>query len=196
VKPLTLLAAVLALAIPTRAAGAPAPAAATPFPETTVDSSGQAEMTSTDTESTFTFRDNVVAVGNGIRLECDFLKVLATRIGDKSATIGKYGKFKYMLATGHVRITQEDRVATSGRAEVFPDEDRIVLTETPVVRIESEHYEAHGPRMILYRGQRRAVVEGSPGERAHFILPPIKDLGIPTEKAAPADAAPQAQPQK
>jgi lipopolysaccharide export system protein LptA len=191
-KPIALLAAALALAAAARAA--PAPAAAPP--ETTVDSSGQALMTSTDTETTFTFRDNVVAVGNGIRLECDFLKVLATRIGDKSATLGKYGKFRYLLATGHVRITQEDRVATSGRAEVFPEEDRIVLTEKPVVRIESEHYEAHGPRMILYRGQRRAVVEGSPDERAHFILPPIKDLGIPTDKAAPEAPAPQAQPQK
>jgi lipopolysaccharide export system protein LptA len=147
-------------------------------------------MTSTDTESTFTFRDNVLAVGNGMTLACDYLKVIATRIGDKAATIGKYGKFKYMLATGHVRMTQGDRVATGGRAEMFPEEDRIVLTENPVVRIESEHYEASGPRMILYRGQRRAVIEGG----AHILLPAIKDLGFPSDK--PAAPAPTAQPQK
>ena len=94
-------------------------------------------------------------------LSCDFLKVVATRVGDKAATLGKYGKFKYMLATGHVKMTQGDRVATSGRAEMFPEEDRVVLTEKPVVKIESEHYEASGPRMILYRGQRRAVIEGA-----------------------------------
>ncbi|HEY5079503.1 MAG TPA: LptA/OstA family protein [Opitutaceae bacterium] len=185
-KSLPLLAAALALAAAARAADAPAA-----VPETTIVSAGPAEMTSNDTESTFTFRDNVIAVGNGMTLQCDFLKVIATRIGDKAATIGKYGKFKYMLATGHVKMTQGDRVATSGRAEMFPDEDRVVLTEKPVVKIESEHYEASGPRMILYRGQRRAVIEGG----AHILLPPIKDLGFPSSVPAAAPA-PKAQPQK
>jgi lipopolysaccharide export system protein LptA len=190
-KLLPLLAAALALTVAARAADAPASA---PPPQTTVDSSGPAEMTSTDTETTFTFRDNVVAVGNGMTLHCDYLKVIASRIGDKSATIGKYGKFRYMLATGNVRMTQGDRVATSGRAEMFPDEDRVVLTEKPVVKIESEGYEASGPRMILYRGQRRAVIEGTSIERTHILLPPIKDLGFPSESSkAPAEPSPQPQ---
>jgi lipopolysaccharide export system protein LptA len=123
-------------------------------------------------------------------LDCDYLKVIASRLGDKTATIGKYGKFRYLLATGHVKIVQVDRVATCGRAEVFPDEDRIVLTEHPVVRIESEHYEATGPRMILYRGQRRAVIEGTPGHPSHITLPAIKDLGFPSEKAPTDTPAP------
>jgi len=153
-------------------------------PETTIDCSGLFESVSTDTETTFTFHDQVVAVGNNITLNCDFLKVISTRIGDKTATIGKYGKFRYMLATGHVHIVQGDRIATCGRAEVFPGEDRIVLTEGPVVEIPTEHYKATGPRMVLYRGQRRAVIEGTPSERAHISLPAIKDLGFPSEKPA------------
>jgi lipopolysaccharide export system protein LptA len=183
---LTILAASAALALVS-------PLAAAEAQETTIDCSGPAESSSTDTETTTTFRDNVVAVGNGITLECDFLKVVATRVGDKTATLGKYGKFRYLLATGHVKITQGDRVATSGRAEVFPDEDRIVLTEQPVVRIESEHYQASGPRMILYRGQRRAVIEGTPGNRTHITLPPMKDLSFPESKPADGSAQP---PQK
>jgi len=167
----TLIAAALALAIA-------APARAAEPPATTIDSIS-AESVSTDTETTTTFHDEVVATGNDLTLNCDFLKVIATRIGEKSATLGKYGKFRYLLATGHVRIVQGDRVATCGRAEVFPGEDRIVLTENPVVRIESEHYEASGPRMVLYRGQRKAVIEGTPGQRTHISLPPIKDLGFP-----------------
>jgi hypothetical protein len=51
--------------------------------------------------------------------------------------------------------------------------------------------------MILYRGQRRAVIEGTPGNRTHISLPGIKDLGFPSDKpAAPAEGAPQAQPAK
>jgi len=185
-KPLPLLAtaAALALAAPARAAEAPT---------TTVECSGIAESVSSDTETTTVFHDQVVATGNDITLHCDYLKVITTGIGDKNSTIGKHDRFKYLLATGHVRIVQGDRVATCGRAEVFPGEDRIVLTENPVVRIESEHYEASGPRMVLYRGQRRAVIEGTPTNRTHILLPGIKDLGFPAEKT-PDKGAPQAQP--
>jgi lipopolysaccharide export system protein LptA len=84
-----------------------------------------------------------------------------------------------------VKIVQGDRVATCGRAEVFPGEDRIVLTENPVVEITSEHYVATGPKMVLYRGQRRAVIEGAPGQRVHISMPAIKDLGFPSDKPAP-----------
>ncbi len=153
-------------------------------PQDTTIESTSAESVSSDTETTTTFHDQVVAVGNDLTLSCDYLKVVATRIGDKSVTLGKYGKFRYMLATGHVRIVQGDRIATCGRAEVFPGEDRIVLTEEPVVEIASEGYKASGPRMVLYRGQRRAVIEGMPGQHVHVSLPAIKDLGSLGEKPA------------
>jgi lipopolysaccharide export system protein LptA len=173
----------LTLFVITLASVAAASARAAEAPATTIDSIS-AESVSTDAETTTTFHDEVVATGNDLTLTCDFLKVIATRVGEKSATLGKYGKFKYLLATGHVRIVQGDRVATCGRAEVFPGEDRIVLTENPVVKIETEHYEASGPRMVLYRGQRRAVIEGTPTQRTHITLPAIKDLGFPSETPA------------
>jgi lipopolysaccharide export system protein LptA len=152
-----------------------------PLQETTIDSVS-AESVSTDVETTTEFHDQVLAIGNDLTLNCDYLKVVATRIGDKTATLGKYGKFRYMLATGHVKIVQAGRVATCGRAEVFPNEDRVVLTEDPVVEIASEGYKASGPRMVLYRGQRRAVIEGLPGQHVHITLPAIKDLGFPADK--------------
>ncbi|MGA2691907.1 MAG: LptA/OstA family protein [Opitutaceae bacterium] len=173
----------LTLFVITLASVAAASARAAEAPATTIDSIS-AESVSTDAETTTTFHDEVVATGNDLTLTCDFLKVIATRVGEKSATLGKYGKFKYLLATGHVRIVQGDRVATCGRAEVFPGDDRIVLTENPVVKIETEHYEASGPRMVLYRGQRRAVIEGTPTQRTHITLPAIKDLGFPSETPA------------
>jgi lipopolysaccharide export system protein LptA len=173
-RPLPLLVTAMALTV----AGA---VRAADLQDTTIESVS-AESVSTDTETTTIFHQQVVAVGNDLTLNCDDLKVVATRVGDKTVTLGKYGRFKYMLATGHVRIVQGDRVATCGRAEVFPGEDRVVLTEEPVVRIESEHYEASGPRMVLYRGQRRAVIEGLPGQHVHISLPAIKDLGFPEEK--------------
>ena len=170
-------------------------AAPTPVPETTtVSCGGLAESVSTDTETTTVFHDEVVATGNDITLYCDYLKVITTGINNKGETIAKHDKFKYMLATGHVRIIQGDRVATCGRAEVFPGEDRIVLTENPVIEIASEHYRASGAKAILYRGQRRAVIESAPEERVHVTLPAIKDLGFPTEPTP--TPTPTSQPPK
>jgi lipopolysaccharide export system protein LptA len=177
-RPLPLLATAIALVL------AAAARAAAPPPETTIDCSGLAESQSTDTETTTVFHDDVVAVGNNLKLNCDYLRVIATRIGDKSATLGKYDKFKYLLATGHVRIVQGDRVATCGRAEVFPSEEKVVLTENPSVT-DSEGNAASGPRIILFRGQRRAVIEGTPTQRTHITLPAMKNLGFPAETPAP-----------
>jgi hypothetical protein len=84
-----------------------------------------------------------------------------------------------------VRIIQGDRVAVCGRAEVFPSEEKVVLTENPSVT-DSEGNAASGPRIILFRGQRRAVIERTPTQRTHITLPAMKNLGFPAESQAPA----------
>jgi len=157
----------------------------TPPPPTIIECVGLSELISTDTETTATFRDSVVVTGNNLSLHCDFLKVVATRKGDPAATLGQYGNFKSLVATGNVRIVQGDREATCGRAEVFPGEDRIVLSENPVVRSLDGEYSATGPQLVLYRGERRAVIEGTSDTPARITLPPIKDLGFDGETTAP-----------
>jgi len=169
--------------------------AATP----TVISSDSGEMVSSATETTFTFRDHVVVTGTNIRITCDQLVVIANRTGDPKATLGNQDKFKSLVANGHVHIVQNDREATCGRAEVFPGEDKVVLTGNPKVRTLDGKYEADGPVMELYRGERRAVVKGG----TRFALPPLKDLGYGKEPAktpetqdakAPANDAKQPAP--
>ncbi|MCF7687993.1 MAG: LptA/OstA family protein [Cephaloticoccus sp.] len=169
-------------------------AAGTELPPTVIECSGLAETISTDTETIATFHDQVVVTGNNLKLYCDNLKVVAIRKGDPTATIGQYGFFKSLVATGRVRIVQGDREATCGRAEVFPNEDRIVLSEEPVVRSFDDQYIATGPRLLLYRGQRRAVIEGTTEERARITLPAIKDLGFDAEAKPEATPAPAPQP--
>lgn len=162
---------------------------ADPAPLTIIDCAGLLETVSTDTETITTLRDKVVVSGNNLKLYCDFLKVVVINKGDPTVRVGDYGNFKSLVATGHVRIVQGDREATCGRAEVFPGEDRIVLSEEPVVRSTDDQYIATGPRLVLYRGERRAVIEGQPEERARITLPAMKNLGFDEKKAAPAPAA-------
>jgi lipopolysaccharide export system protein LptA len=142
-------------------------------PPNTVIESRALDMHSTDVETISVFTDNVVVTGNDLRLTCDRLEVISTRLGDPTDTIGKQERFKSLLATGHVHIVQADREASCGRALVLPREDKVVLTENPVVIDHSNNTIATGEPIVLLRGERRVT-----GENVRITLPPIKDLGF------------------
>jgi len=165
-----------ALAALLSAAGAPA---ADPPPTVITSDSGEAQ--STDTETTSFFSGHVVVTGNDIRIECDRLKVISARSGDRADTIGTQNSFKYILATGHVLITQGDREAACGRAEVLPQDNKITLTGHPVVTDRGNGTTYTGEPLVLYRNERRVT-----GEHVHITAPPIKDLGFDRNEPPPA----------
>jgi len=166
-----------------------AASAAEPVGDTIIDCAGLFETISTDKEIISTFRDQVVVTGNNLKLTCDYLVVIAIRkTGDTTAALGKYGYFKSLVATGNVRIMQGDREATCGRAEIFPGEDKIILSEKvgdALPRVRDNESTAEGPRLTLYRGQRKAMIEGDAATNTgiRIKLPAIKDLGF--DKNAP-----------
>lgn len=161
----------------------------------TVIDSEQLDMRSTDTLTTFIFTKNVKVSGTNLKLTCDQLTVTTTRKGDPTATIGKLARFKSLIAEGHVQILQSDREATCGRAEVLPDDDKIILTDHPVIKDLANGATATGPKMVLYRGERRAVIEGVESAPTRITLPAIKDLGFDQEKkSAPAAVPSPKQP--
>lgn len=190
-----------AVAVPPPAPGvaaAPAPATpAVPLVPTTIES-GALEMVSTAKETTFTYSRGVKVTATNMVLTCEDLVVVARRAGDPNALLGKQEKLKSLVATGGVRIVQDDREATADRAEVFPDDDKVVLTGNPVVRSVKDGWMQTGPRMELLRGERRAIIKGEGDQRPRTTLPPLKDLGydkVPEKKkpaptGAPAPSAP------
>ena len=157
----------------------------------TVIDSEQLDMRSTDTLTTFIFTKKVVVTGTNLKLTCDRLEVISTRKGDPTATIGKLGRFKSLIAEGSVHIIQSDREAACGRAEVLPDDDKIILTDHPVVKDLANGATATGPRMVLYRGERRAVIEGADNVPSRIILPAIKDLGFDKDQKPATPPAPE-----
>jgi len=180
---LLLLAAALLPAVPGRA-----------VEETTtvITSDGEGTMVSTDTETTITFRDHVVVTGTDLRLTCDYLEVVVLRTGDKTATIGKLDKFRSLLATGNVHMVQGAREAACGRAEVIPGQDRVILTENPVVVDHDQNTRISGEKITLLRGQRRVLVE-----KPTLVGPPVKDLGpLEKEKKNPEPPPPEPAKQK
>ncbi len=145
------------------------------------------EMWSTDTETRGIFSGNVIVTGNNLTLTCDRLEITATRIGDTTATVGTLEKFKYLLASGKVGIVQGEREATCGRAEVFPRDDKIILSDKPMVVDRGVEAAYVGTELRLFRGQRRVE-----GDNVQITLPPIKDLGF--DKNEPAPQVPEITP--
>ena len=148
------------------------------------------EMTSTDEETLTIVTGNVVLTGTNLRITCDQLTIRAIRLGDKDATIGTVEKFKYILAIGNVHITQGDRESTSQRAEVFPREDMVVLSDDPVIIDKSNGFVGAGEKITLFRGKREVRVE-----KPKFTGPPIRDLGANANPVAPTRPAPASAPQ-
>lgn len=176
-----------------RSADAPTPKPAAPTVETVVQSD-EFEMVSSARETTFTYRRNVRVTATNMTLTCENLVIVARRSGDPALLVGKQERLKSLVATGRVRIVQDDREAAAERAEVLPDDDKVILTGNPVVRSTKDGWEQRGDRMELHRGERRAVIPSNP----RTVLPALKDLGYdklpPRKGPAPANAPPAPKP--
>jgi len=167
-------------------------AEAVPIPPTEI-TSRHMESRSTDTEMTTVFTGDVVVTGNNIRLTCDRLDAVSVRIGSEDQVVARQNRFKSLVATGHVKIVQGDREATCGLAVVLPDDDKITLTENPVVVDHSADVTWNGDKLWMLRGERRVY-----GDNVHMILPPIKDLSYDKNKKIelPETAPPSPAPAK
>ncbi len=155
--------------------------AATPAaaPQRTTLEADLMDMITTDTETRATLTGNVVLTGTNLRIACDRLEVIANRVGDKEDAIDTIEHFKYLLATGNVRIFQDQREATCQRAEVLPLEESVVLTGEPVLIDKSTDSVFAGEKITLLRGERRVIVE-----KPRFDGPDLKDMGANAKDAA------------
>jgi hypothetical protein len=123
----------------------------------------------------------VTLTGTNLKIVCDHLEIIAFGVGENAGTLPAPDKFKYLLATGHVTIVQGDREANCGRAEVFPRENKVELTEQPVVVDHGNGWTGRGQKITMFRGDRRVVIEDST-----FEGPEIKDLGFDKDQPPPA----------
>jgi len=154
----------------------------------TVITSERFDMRSTDTETISIFDGRVVITGTGLRLTCDHLEVISTRVGAADDTIGEQDRFKSLIAVGNVHIVQGEREATCERAEVRPREDRITLTGNPIVTDRGNGTTATGDPLVLLRRERQVT-----GTNVVITAPPIRDLGFDGKQPPPAPKSPAPQ---
>jgi lipopolysaccharide export system protein LptA len=144
---------------------------------------------------TFHFSGHVKVQSKDLLVHCDTLEVIAEPKGETETPQGStmstpaVGTIEKIIAAGHVEITQGIRQAKAGRAEIFSKENRIVLSDNPIV-IDTEGT-IEGFRIILFQdaeGVQRVSVEGdptTPAERPRIVLPSMPDIGSIKNKDKP-----------
>lgn len=146
----------------------------------TTITSDRVEMDSKDNLNIFNFYGNVHLEGEGLVADCNQLEVIAKKTENESSTLGNVDSFEKITAIGNVHMIQEGRDVKAGHAVIFAEEGKIVLTENPEVTDNQGTVKGH--KIIFYKNDGKAYVEGAPGgERPKIILPSLPDQ----KKSAP-----------
>lgn len=141
---------------------------------------------------------SVRMVATNLEITCNQIEVF-TKVKDKDGndTIGDISSINKIIATGNVRIVQDQRSATAGLAEVYPNDDFILLDEDPILYQGDITIDGTGAQLKIYRGNGRIEWVGDPNNKIRISAPPLKDLGfeedeesmVPATAEATAEAA-------
>ena len=114
-------------------------------------------------QNLFSFKGNVVAKQDDITLYANMLTIQydSERKGIKS-----------VVATGNVKMVQQDRRATGQKVTFFQEGNRVVLEGDAVVR-DGDNV-IRGERVIYYIDEERSVVEGGNNSRVSSTITPSK----------------------
>lgn len=145
------------------------------LPRNTEITGDRLEMDSYGERNVFNFYGNVCLKGEDLEAYCDQLEVIAKKgEGETSASLGQDSVEK-ITGIGNVRIQQVDRTIRAGYAVLYPVEGKAVLTVNPEVT--DSQGTVKGDRIVFYKNDRKAYVEGGPeGGRPRVILPSLPGL--------------------
>jgi len=149
-----------------------------------------AEMVTVGQLTTIVYQGKVRVSGTNLGLNCDYLKIELTNVGAAGSTIGKLDKFRSLLATGNVVIVQGEREAACGRAEILPEQDKIVLTDKPVVVDRASQTRTEAEEITMHRGERKVTAKN-----IRSVGPAMKDLGFDKDKLLKPDEKPGPPPE-
>lgn len=124
------------------------------------------------------FVGNVDAVQGDVKIKCDQLDVHYSNQGKKDKEeagmmAGGGGRVTKVVALGHVKITQKDRVAM-GRKGTYWAGGRKLLMEGKATVWQGKNQVA-GDKITVYLDKDRAVVHGKPGKRVSVTIVPKKN---------------------
>jgi lipopolysaccharide export system protein LptA len=125
-----------------------------------------------------TFIGKVKAVQGDVKITCDRLSVYYDQAGQqgkdkKGMTEGVMdggGKVRKVVAHGHVKVVQKDRIAVGRKATYWAGGRKMLLEgKATVWRGKNQ---ISGEKITVFLDQDRAVVHGKPGKRVSVTIVP------------------------
>lgn len=147
--------------------------------ETTHDSGQPVQISSNsldadDKAGVFVFRGAVVAKQDNATIYADQLEVYYTQTpmqNNEAGTVDKNTRsIQKIIASGAVRIVQNERIATGERAEYIYANSAIILTGSPAVRQGANT--VSGEKITVYLNDERSIVEGGAQKRVNATFEP------------------------
>jgi lipopolysaccharide export system protein LptA len=86
-------------------------------------------------------------------------------------------KISKIVAQGHVRLVQQDKVASGDKAIYYKDQEKIVLLGHP--QLWRGENSLTGERITFYLKDNRAVIVGAPKRRVEAIIYPAAKSPVP-----------------
>ena len=139
--------------------------------EATIVTSQLLHMIEEPKQTLFRFNEDVQVTATNLDTTCERLVVIAIEKANATPDPKAALELQRIEAHENVVIKQTGRISTAKKATFLPQEGKVVLEGSAVVK--DEQGRAAGHRMTLFQGQGRAIVEGGglEGERARVTLP-------------------------
>ncbi len=122
---------------------------------------------------------SVKVTATNLVITCNQIEVFTDAKEKKeNDSIGDFSSIQKVIATGNVRIVQEERIATAGRAEVLPNEDVILLDKDPIVYQGAITIDGTGAQLKIHRGNGQVEMIGDSTHKVRITGPAIQDFGF------------------
>ena len=122
-----------------------------------------------DAKKMVIFTGDVNARRDDFFIECQKMFVFYESLPDQKNTGDGATKIDRIVATGQVKISRaQGGIATAEKAIYYQQDDKLVLTEKPVVKQGDDFVE--GNRITIFLKENRSVVEGSENKRVKAII--------------------------
>ena len=132
------------------------------------------KMTYDSNKNQVIFEGKVHVTRPTMEIWSELLTVILDDSGKKSASSGSNalgaggGKVERIIAEKSVRIKQESKVGTCGKATYFVNEGRILMEQNPVI-VDGDN-RISGKTITYYTETGRSVVTGDPGKKVEVLF--------------------------
>ena len=149
--------------------------------KTTVIKSDKQWLTSTAKQDKYYFEGNISVTGTNMDATCENMEVIIPNKPKAKKEISQ------IIMRKNVKFNQQLKEATCDRADIFPIDNIVELTEGPIVIDREDNSRAYGHKITYNNGTRKIQIESDPNApqpaTSQFDLPSLEGDDVAPKRA-------------